>query len=1001
MLEATFEGLETAERWDYGDLALAVARAAFAAGETLLSASLFTKLSGQHWAHRSREVCDASFEGRVHAWRAIGKSDPRAAERELAEALRAAVPAIAPEIRASGHRALAEVLAAQGRFPEAEGALREALRTVDWGASSKDPSLARTLLPLASVLTSQGRHAEAYALSGRALSIAAAGSRDRAMALRQIAASQSALGDPGAAETAKRALDALRAAFGPGSVELHEAEFNLRRVVESVVRPAPSISIARLPVTGRELFGREAELAWLDACWRDGVHVASIVAWGGVGKSALVNGWLRRMDEFGWRGAQGVFGWSFYSQGTDRLSSSDEFIDLALNWFGDPDPRAGSPWDKGERLAALVRKQRTILVLDGVEPLQWGPGVEAGRLKDPALQALVKGLGAQNQGLCLITTRIAVTDLEGLGENQVQMHGLDHLSSEAGAELLKARGAKGPKEDLEAAAEEYEGHSLALTLLGTYLRKAYMGDVRKRNLIPRRVDNPTRRMMAIYEKWFEGKPERAILRMLGLFDRPALEDEIAALRAPPVVAGLTDTLEGLSRQAWHRAVAALEDVGLLADGSETKGAERLDAHPLVREHFGEQLRTEQPTAWREGHRRLYVHLKGKAKRLPETIEEMAPLYAAVVHGCLAGKSQEALDEVWWERIQRRGEHFNAKMLGAFSSEAAVLSAFFDPPWERLAPGLSDEGGAFVLNSAGFALGALGRLSEAAGLLRIGLHQHMVQEDWKNAAASASNLSELLRVRGDLREALEQARKSVELADRSGDAVDRTNNMATLAATMHAIGLHKEAAVQFEEAERMQTERQPAFPLLYSLRGFLYCDLLLDQGRDAAVRERVTQTLEWTEGRLGLLITALDHISLGRAHFLAVRSGSGGDLAQATSHLQQAVDGLRRAGDQSYLPLGLLARAALHIHTRAFNLARKDLDEALTLATRCGFRLHEADAHLGYARLSVAEGDLTAARAHLSLARTIVDATGYHRRDGELAEIEAACQPPPTQSAATP
>ena len=33
------------------------------------------------------------------------------------------------------------------------------------------------------------------------------------------------------------------------------------------------------------------------------------------------------------------------------------------------------------------------------------------------------------------------------------------------------------------------------------------------------------------------------------------------------------------------------------------------------------------------------------------------------------------------------------------------------------------------------------------------------------------------------------------------------------------------------------------------------------------------------------------------------------------------------------------------------VAKGDLDDA----TRCGFRLHEADAHLGLARLSLAEG----------------------------------------------
>ena len=32
--------------------------------------------------------------------------------------------------------------------------------------------------------------------------------------------------------------------------------------------------------------------------------------------------------------------------------------------------------------------------------------------------------------------------------------------------------------------------------------------------------------------------------MIGLFDRPAEEDEIAALRAEPAIAGLTDALAG-------------------------------------------------------------------------------------------------------------------------------------------------------------------------------------------------------------------------------------------------------------------------------------------------------------------------------------------------------------------------------------------------------------------------------------------------------------------------
>ena len=577
---------------------------------------------------------------------------------------------------------------------------------------------------------------------------------------------------------------------------------------------------------------------------------------------------------------------------------------------------------RGERLAGLVGRERAILILDGVEPLQWGPGMQEGRLKDPALEALIKELGAQNKGLCLITTRIALTALAAGEGGKVRAKDLGHLSPEAGAELLEARSAKGTPEELREASREYKGHGLALTLLGSYLDEVAGGDIRQRNeigplMVDKRQGGHARRVMAAYEPWL-GKPEVAILHMIGLFDRPVGKDEIAALRVEPPVPGLTDALDGVSGRDWSKAVAKLRRAGLLL----AEPDDRLDAHPLVREHFGQQLRTAQPEAWREGHRRLYVYLRKTAKERPDTIEEMAPLYAAVVHGCQAGKNQEALDEVWWERIRRTDEAFSIRKLGAFGSEVAVLSAFFDPPWERLAPGLTEPDQGIVLNAAGFALRALGRLPEATGLLRLGLERSIAQEDWKNAAIAASNLSELLQARGELSEALAQIRRSVELAAKSGDATWRMSTRTTLAAALHATGLREDAAAQFEEAERMQKASQPAYPRLYSLQGFQYCDLLLDQGRDAEVRERAAQALEIAARNHWLLTIALDHLSLGRAHRLAAQRTPAGDLAAAASHVQQAVDGLRLAGYQEFLPLGhhpIPGRLAGAVQYRAVHL----------------------------------------------------------------------------------
>jgi serine/threonine protein kinase len=136
-----------------------------------------------------------------------------------------------------------------------------------------------------------------------------------------------------------------------------------------LARLAPKkISVARLPVTGSDVFGREEDVAFLDRAWANkDVNVITIAAWAGVRKSALVNHWLRQMAAKYYRSAELVFGWSFYRQGTSgSTSSADEFLDVSLSWFGDSDPRLGTAWEKGERRAKLISHSRTILVLDGL-----------------------------------------------------------------------------------------------------------------------------------------------------------------------------------------------------------------------------------------------------------------------------------------------------------------------------------------------------------------------------------------------------------------------------------------------------------------------------------------------------------------------------------------------------------------------------------------------------------------------------------------------------------
>ena len=310
----------------------------------------------------------------------------------------------------------------------------------------------------------------------------------------------------------------------------------------------PLVAISGLPETGYErLVGREAELARLDEAWSDDeTNILSLIAEGGAGKSALVNEWLTRLQADRYRGAERVLGWSFYSQGSkERATAADAFLDWALDKLG-VQVETTSASAKGEAIAEALTKRRVLLVLDGVEPLQHGPGPQTGQLKDQGLRALLRRFAAAppraDHSLIVLTSRVAVADIKRFKDGAAPVVDVERLSDEAGAELLRDNDVWGIDKELRAASRDFGGHPLALTLLASLIKETQNGDVRRRDHIRGLLadaDNPrhdqARRVMESYEKeWLADQPVLlAILHCVGLFDRPASGD----------------CLEGAARQA--------------------------------------------------------------------------------------------------------------------------------------------------------------------------------------------------------------------------------------------------------------------------------------------------------------------------------------------------------------------------------------------------------------------------------------------------------------------
>jgi hypothetical protein len=330
-----------------------------------------------------------------------------------------------------------------------------------------------------------------------------------------------------------------------------------------------------------------------------------------------------------------------------------------LEFFDAPNPRAGDYRDKGERLAELIDEHKTLLILDGLESIQYPPGHDQEgylhALRGRSVKSLLRRLAAHNRGLCLISTRLTVADLrEAEGEGKpCRMIKLKNLKPQAGAQLLKSKGVFGSREALEDTANDFAGHCLALTLLGTYIRKRYGGDIRKLAQEVNLLDDQdgsergrqAQRVMASYEEWFSGKPELAVLRFLGLFDYPVERDvfltflglapirslvnivksprftdrptAVSMVLASGSVRSLMTFVKRPTSLDWPTVIDNLSSAELLSSVSKNGTPEQPMvlklAHPLIREYFGGQLRRSKKV-WRDSNYQLAQSAAAEAPR---------------------------------------------------------------------------------------------------------------------------------------------------------------------------------------------------------------------------------------------------------------------------------------------------------------------------------------------------------------------------------------------------
>jgi tetratricopeptide (TPR) repeat protein len=767
------------------------------------------------------------------------------------------------------------------------------------------------------------------------------------------------------------------------------------------------IDIYHLPKPSTKLIGRTEELKKIEVAFNDhNTHIFAVIAAGGIGKSALIDEWLSQLktNNSKLKTISQIFGWSFYSQGShDTQTSSDQFFEEALP-FWDYDLKKEPLTDdiaKGRRLAELLRSRPSLLVLDGVEPLQNQVVVDGGRLKDRGLCALLRDVernGLGKNSLIVISSRQPLKELKN--SPNCKTHDLLRLSTADGVELLKNLHVKGQQNEIETAVEAYGGHALALVLLGKLLVRLFKADVNQHIRLPelfkstrtkeKKEVNHAERIMQFYsEYWAKDSPERCFLNLLGLFDRPMGRGEKDVLLEKAEIA---KSLAALSDWEWQDMLANLQDMSLLL----RKNEDTYDTHPLIRTYFGKKLQQENLKAFIEANSILYEYYKNLlAKERPDTLEEMEPLIAAVRHGCLAGKHNEAWKNVYWKRIcwkdGKESEPFRlGRKLGAFSSELSVLSNFFKNGLEKPSDKLEEKLHPTAINFASVCLLTLGRAEESLKLKKIAFSLFKELNDNELASHLARGVAEVSLLIGDIKSAKYYIPDSISWAN--NDYL-RMQGYAMWGKILHQNGLFKEAKDKFLEAERMSDGELRGF------EHFRFSDLLLDQGEYERVKNTTVKLL--SDGNtISPVNRGIDKLLFGRVFMFQ------GKFGEAEEWLQEAIEDLRKSGEQHHLSNGLLSRAAFYRGIEDYKKTWADLDEVKEIIGRSGFKLYQTDYLLESCRLikkqlskddyeiiedgqklSLSKEEMEKKfKGDLEKATKLIKECGYHRRDKEVSQL---------------
>ncbi|MCZ6691943.1 MAG: DUF4062 domain-containing protein [Planctomycetota bacterium] len=762
--------------------------------------------------------------------------------------------------------------------------------------------------------------------------------------------------------------------------------------------PEPYVAHPYTLLQTRDLVGRRAELAhltdWVTLPEHKDTRIMSLVAIGGMGKSALCWKWFRDIAPQELPDLDGRLWWSFY----ESDASYEAFVTRGLAYVtrkAEDDVRK-YPLDKRE--AALLHaldRGRYLVVLDGLERLLIAyAGMDAAYLGDDDLDEETANRVAGSIGLpagagetfagrhrlrktadiragrfldrlrqvrgsrVLVSTRLYPAELQTAAGGSLPGCAaliVKGLSEGDALELWRTFGARGSSEAMGPYFRKVDNHPLLIQVLASEVahdRKA-RGNFDAWSAARPGFDPFTLPLVKarthIMEHALTGLDDvqRRTLHVIAGFRMPCSLDTLTALLVDDGEEheegeGPARPLQTLA--ALDTTLTVLEDRGLVGWD---RNSNRYDLHPIVRGVVWAGLE--------EGRRtEVYDVLESHFRAIPaieeDEVVQLGDLTPSIeLYNILIARAR--FDDAWvlfHERISV-ATHFR---LGAAREQIEMLGQLFPDGVDQPPRLSSTRARSWTLNTLAMSYDFSGRPGAALDLYRRSVAIHEREGDLSNLRVDLSNLSNALYRAGQIHESESSARRGLGLCREEKNRIHEGVSLYIAGLTLALRGANAEAA--FERSLRIWVAvgRRQSGGIVSSF--FAELEVWREDASAAARHaDRAWQAAGITRQEADFIRAARLQ---GTAAFLA------GDLDRATERLEHAI-ARARAIDlyEESLP-ALVARAEVARACDERTRARDLLSDVWEAAERGPYPTYNSDAGVVLARIERDAGDRDAAAA---------------------------------------